>query len=454
MGSEFEKWGHEQKLTPSHEQLTPSHNVFPRYHEQRASSEAPYVTLLIDLDDTIVATSEAQQAQVEKLYGITSAEFDLRTRTVFDVDKGLVHTCANGTQFNVEHAMRAAMQVENFVRDLEPIPFAVQKVKQLMRHPNCRVYFVTAPLRDANSASPKLDWIARYFGEEAVDLVFITTAKHLIQGHFLFDDRVQESAGATWQQIFYPQSWNAQLQNVRRMSAWRELDVDSFVWQLLALKAMTAPLPAQLEVKSPKSPRSPQSPPILLINMDDTLVAMSDALQSQLEKMCGITSAEFDVRQRLTFDLPAQLVITCANGTEFKVREALCRVMQAKNFIRDLKPIPFAVEKVQQLMHHAQCQVYFVTSALRDVDSATPKLLWIKHFFGDDARKRLVIGTPKHMIRGNFFLENEVQHLAPSSEWKQIFYPQPWNAHLQNVRRTLPWSELDVNDFVASLQKP
>lgn len=190
------------------------------------------IIILIDLDDTLVDTTGALQRALFEKFGITKKELDFHQRTTFDYPPNYTHSIFPDVSLDVNQTIRDLMATRNFFRDAPEIPGAVAKVRELMAHPDCDVYFCTAPLRDIPSADPKIAWLVERFGPEARKRTFVCTKKSMIYGDVLLDDRMQENEGAFWLQVFYPQAWNAHVSEAKYMPAWTSLEVPQFVEKL------------------------------------------------------------------------------------------------------------------------------------------------------------------------------------------------------------------------------
>ncbi|XP_069510928.1 5'(3')-deoxyribonucleotidase, cytosolic type [Ambystoma mexicanum] len=77
-----------------------------------------------------------------------------------------------------------------FFTDMEPLPGAIDAIKEMTQMADTEVLFCTTSLRTFDNCLPeKYGWIRQYLGPEFVDKIIIIRDKTLVDGHLLFDDK-------------------------------------------------------------------------------------------------------------------------------------------------------------------------------------------------------------------------------------------------------------------------
>ncbi|MBJ7539729.1 5' nucleotidase, NT5C type [Marinomonas transparens] len=78
-----------------------------------------------------------------------------------------------------------------FFANLDPIPFGVESVKQLIDSNLYDPYILTAPsIKNPLCYTEKRIWIEKYFGLEFTEKLIISPNKSLLKGGYLIDDNV------------------------------------------------------------------------------------------------------------------------------------------------------------------------------------------------------------------------------------------------------------------------
>lgn len=86
--------------------------------------------------------------------------------------------------------------IPGIFRDAEPIPGAIESIKEL----HSTGYYdlcvaTTSPWDNPYAAGDKMFWIQKYLGEEFFKSMIITHRKDLLDGDYLIDDRTANGAG-------------------------------------------------------------------------------------------------------------------------------------------------------------------------------------------------------------------------------------------------------------------
>jgi len=90
------------------------------------------------------------------------------------------------------------------------------------------------------------------------------------------------------------------------------------------------------------------------------------------------------------------------NQTPFKGRPD-----RIPNIYRDLEPIEGALDAVNQLLDNERLDIYILSTAPWDnPDAWTHKRLWVEKYFGKKIRKRLILCHHKHLLIGDYLIDD------------------------------------------------
>lgn len=90
------------------------------------------------------------------------------------------------------------------------------------------------------------------------------------------------------------------------------------------------------------------------------------------------------------------------NQTPFKGRPD-----RIPNIYRDLEPIEGALDAVNQLLDNELLDIYILSTAPWDnPDAWTHKRLWVEKYFGKKIRKRLILCHHKHLLIGDYLIDD------------------------------------------------
>jgi 5'-nucleotidase len=125
------------------------------------------------------------------------------------------------------HHVRAVYTSPGFFRTLEPIPGALDAMRE-MREAGHDVRICTSPLSDyRNCVLEKYEWVEEYLGPDWIGALILTRDKSVVRGDVLVDDRpdVAGEASAEWEHVLYDQPYNQAVPRKRRLiwAAWRSV---------------------------------------------------------------------------------------------------------------------------------------------------------------------------------------------------------------------------------------
>nr|XP_006126655.1 5'(3')-deoxyribonucleotidase, mitochondrial [Pelodiscus sinensis] len=118
---------------------------------------------------------------------------------------------------------------ENFFLELDPIPGAVEAVKQMAELENTDVFICTSPIKKYRYCCyEKYAWVEKHLGQEFLEHIVLTRDKTVISGDLLIDDR-PDITGAepspSWEHVLFTACHNKHLQLQpprRRLHSWVE----------------------------------------------------------------------------------------------------------------------------------------------------------------------------------------------------------------------------------------
>ncbi|XP_035929714.2 5'(3')-deoxyribonucleotidase, mitochondrial isoform X1 [Halichoerus grypus] len=124
---------------------------------------------------------------------------------------------------------------ENFFLDLEPLPGAVEAVKQMADLENTDVFICTSPTKMYKYCPyEKYAWVEKHFGSDFLDHIVLATDKTVVSADLLIDDRPDitgkwPTAGAepnpSWEHILFTACHNRHVQLQppgRRLHSWAD----------------------------------------------------------------------------------------------------------------------------------------------------------------------------------------------------------------------------------------
>ncbi|XP_066120573.1 5'(3')-deoxyribonucleotidase, mitochondrial isoform X2 [Saccopteryx bilineata] len=127
------------------------------------------------------------------------------------------------------------LESENFFFDLEPLPGAVEAVKQMANLENTDVFICTSPIRMYKYCPyEKYAWVEKHFGPDFLEQVVLTRDKTVVSADLLIDDRLDitgkwPAAGAepkpSWEHVLFTACHNRHVQLSpphRRLLSWMD----------------------------------------------------------------------------------------------------------------------------------------------------------------------------------------------------------------------------------------
>ena len=126
--------------------------------------------------------------------------------------------------------------------------------------------------------------------------------------------------------------------------------------------------------------------------------------------------------------------------TQFKAQELypveyrakIADLMLMPGFYRNLDPIEGAVEVVKRLAD--KYTVFFCTAPLGGHETcASEKIQWVKHYFGDELSKRMVITDDKTLVYGDVLIDDrpDIYGAVEIPAWKHIVFNAPYNQGME-----------------------
>ncbi|ETI07327.1 5' nucleotidase, deoxy (Pyrimidine), cytosolic type C protein (NT5C), partial [Bordetella pertussis STO1-CNMC-0004] len=114
-------------------------------------------------------------------------------------------------------------------------------------------------------------------------------------------------------------------------------------------------------------------------------------------------------------------------------------IYTAPGFIRDLPPVPGAVEAFRELLALGM-DVRICSSPLMQFENCVAeKYLWVERHLGRDATQRLILTRDKTLVQGDLLIDDRpVITGAARPRWRHIIYDAPYNRD-QTDRPRLDW---------------
>ncbi|XP_076727177.1 5'(3')-deoxyribonucleotidase, mitochondrial isoform X1 [Callospermophilus lateralis] len=126
-------------------------------------------------------------------------------------------------------------ETKNFFFELDPLPGAVQAVKQMASLQNTDVFICTSPIKMFKYCPyEKYAWVEKHFGPDFLEQIVLTRDKTVVSADILIDDRPDitgkwPTTGAephpTWEHVLFTSCHNQHLQlqpPSRRLLSWAD----------------------------------------------------------------------------------------------------------------------------------------------------------------------------------------------------------------------------------------
>ncbi|XP_013921867.1 PREDICTED: 5'(3')-deoxyribonucleotidase, mitochondrial-like [Thamnophis sirtalis] len=118
---------------------------------------------------------------------------------------------------------------KDFFMELDPLPGAVEAVKEMAGLEGTEVFICTSPIKKYRyCAYEKFAWIEKHFGHEFLEHLILTRDKTIVSGHMLIDDRpdiVGAERSPTWEHVLFTACHNKHLQlpsSCHRLHSWAD----------------------------------------------------------------------------------------------------------------------------------------------------------------------------------------------------------------------------------------
>ena len=113
--------------------------------------------------------------------------------------------------------IKAVIQAKNFYSDLEPLPRAIEALKDMEEYCSdfLEPFICSSPDVDSTDLcchTEKAAWVEKHLGSFWTKRLVLTKDKTLVRGHFLIDDKpkIEGKLAPTWNHVVYSQPWNAE----------------------------------------------------------------------------------------------------------------------------------------------------------------------------------------------------------------------------------------------------
>ncbi|KAM7091865.1 5'(3')-deoxyribonucleotidase, mitochondrial isoform 2-T2 [Ciconia maguari] len=118
---------------------------------------------------------------------------------------------------------------KNFFIELDPLPGAVEAVKQMANLADTDVFICTSPIKNYRYCPyEKYAWVEKHFGPEFLEQIILTRDKTVVSADLLIDDR-PDITGAelnpSWEHVLFTACHNKHLQlkpPSRRLQSWTD----------------------------------------------------------------------------------------------------------------------------------------------------------------------------------------------------------------------------------------
>jgi 5'-nucleotidase len=188
------------------------------------------VRVLVDMDSTIADWGKEYDRMLDEhdekwagLKGIGCKIPRTKDQVAFNLKAGM-----NGHQ---SETIDKIMNDPGFYLRLEPIPGAIEKLKEMVIQGH-EVILVTSPwLTNPTCISDKFAWVEKYLGKEWTERLIITKDKTHVAGDILIDDKpeIKGTATPSWEHVLFVQPYNLYVADKRVIENWTSNEV----WDIL-----------------------------------------------------------------------------------------------------------------------------------------------------------------------------------------------------------------------------
>ncbi|KAM4890314.1 5'(3')-deoxyribonucleotidase, cytosolic type isoform 2-T2 [Sylvia borin] len=132
---------------------------------------------------------------------------------------------------NVIYQAKVASVYESpgFFLDLDPVPGALEAVREMLHMQDTEVFICTSPLRKyEHCVVEKYKWVEKHLGPEFVERIILTRDKTMVAADLLFDDKdtIQGAEpNPSWEHILFTCCHNRHIQLTaprRRLHSWAD----------------------------------------------------------------------------------------------------------------------------------------------------------------------------------------------------------------------------------------
>jgi len=115
-------------------------------------------------------------------------------------------------------------------------------------------------------------------------------------------------------------------------------------------------------------------------------------------------------------------------------------IYTAPGFIRDLPPVPGAIEAYRELQALGM-DVRICSSPLRQYENCVAeKYQWVERHLGREATQKLILSRDKTLVYGDLLIDDRPRiEGAARPHWRHILYDAPYNRH-ETGRPRLTWA--------------
>jgi len=165
-------------------------------------------------------------------------------------------------------------------------------------------------------------------------------------------------------------------------------------------------------------------------------------LLDQDNVLADFDRAFHDAWTRSSHEHPA---VPFAGRTSFHVRddypphltELVASIYNGPGFIRNLPPIPLAIEAVHAMTDLGH-DVRICTSPLDHYRHCLhEKYEWVECHLGADYVQKVVVTKDKTLVHGDVLVDDKPEIIGSRQPgWQRVVFDRPWNRHVQGTRIT------------------
>ncbi|BAM83061.1 hypothetical protein CYME_CMT031C [Cyanidioschyzon merolae strain 10D] len=175
--------------------------------------------------------------------------------------------------------------------------------------------------------------------------------------------------------------------------------------------------------------------PLILIDMDNTIVSFDDAFVKRWKEL-DPHADEALIRKRQHFELEENLPP--------EARAIAEKIMGEPGFYASFRPLEGAIVALRAMIDRSwEVRLCSAPHPLQWEDCVRDKYSWVREHLGSDWLHRIMIVRDKTCVRGSVLIDDKpsISGFYPDPEWLHVVFDQPYNRDVEARARLSHWSQ-------------